>query len=326
MQKPILLFVLFVFFIPRQSFSCPQDQRKSLLEFKKLLIHNNIKNHSTQIALGELKTWRPNSDCCRWKLVRCNARSPFKEVTDLNLNNLVLSGSVSSTLLRPVLRISSLMRLDVSSNFIQGEIPGDGFVNLTRLISLDMGGNSFNGTIPPELFSLKTLQRLDLRMNTIGGTLSGDIKELKNLEELILDENLVGGEIPPEIGSLVNLSALSLSRNNLSGGIPWSIQNLTNLETLELENNSGLSGEIPTWLVGLQKLSILRLGGNKLQWNKNGSVFPQSKFTHLSLRSCGLQGNIPDWLKNQTDFSFLDLSLKRLGGNKLQRFKHKTWK
>lgn len=127
-------------------------------------------------------------------------------------------------------------------------------------------------------------------------------------------------------GSLVNLSALSLSRNNLSGGIPWSIQNLTNLETLELENNSGLSGEIPTWLVGLQKLSILRLGGNKLQWNKNGSVFPQSKFTHLSLRSCGLQGNIPDWLKNQTDFSFLDLSLKRLGGNKLQRFKHKTWK
>uniref|UniRef100_M4EGK7 Leucine-rich repeat-containing N-terminal plant-type domain-containing protein n=1 Tax=Brassica campestris TaxID=3711 RepID=M4EGK7_BRACM len=207
MQKPIFLscflFFFFVYFIPRQSFSCPQDHREFLLEFKKLLTHN-IKNHSTQIALGELKTWRPNSDCCKWKLVRCNTRSPSKEVTDLNLNGLVLFGSVSSTLLRPVLRVSSLMRLDVSSNFIQGEIPGDGFGNLTRLISLDMGRNSFNGTIPPDLFSIKTLQHLDLSMNAIGGTLSGDIKELKNLEELFLDENLIGGEIPPEIGISVN--------------------------------------------------------------------------------------------------------------------------
>ncbi|XP_033134193.1 receptor-like protein 46 [Brassica rapa] len=342
MQKPIFLscflFFFFVYFIPRQSFSCPQDHREFLLEFKKLLTHN-IKNHSTQIALGELKTWRPNSDCCKWKLVRCNTRSPSKEVTDLNLNGLVLFGSVSSTLLRPVLRVSSLMRLDVSSNFIQGEIPGDGFGNLTRLISLDMGRNSFNGTIPPDLFSIKTLQHLDLSMNAIGGTLSGDIKELKNLEELFLDENLIGGEIPPEIGSLtalrklslkqnkfsgsiqlsishlVNLSTLSMSRNNFSGGIPSSIQNLTNLETLELENNSGLSGEIPTWLFHLQKLRKLRLGGNKLQWNKNGSIFPQSKLTHLSLSSCGLEGKIPDWLKNQTDLYFLDLSLNRLEGS-----------
>lgn len=209
-QKPIFLscflFFFFVYFIPRQSFSCPQDHREFLLEFKKLLTHN-IKNHSTQIALGELKTWRPNSDCCKWKLVRCNTRSPSKEVTDLNLNGLVLFGSVSSTLLRPVLRVSSLMRLDVFSNFIQGEIPGDGFGNLTRLISLDMGRNSFNGTIPPDLFSIKTLQHLDLSMNAIGGTLSGDIKELKNLEELFLDENLIiGGEIPPEIGKNLKIN------------------------------------------------------------------------------------------------------------------------
>ena len=98
------------------------------------------------------------------------------------------------------------MRLDVSSNFIQGEIPGDGFGNLTRLISLDMGGNSFNGTIRPELFSIKTLQHLDLSMNAIGGTLSCDIKELKNLEELFLDENLIGGEIPPEIGKNLKIN------------------------------------------------------------------------------------------------------------------------
>lgn len=69
-----------------------------------------------------------------------------------------------------------------------------------------MGRNSFNGTIPPDLFSIKTLQHLDLSMNAIGGTLSGDIKELKNLEELFLDENLIGGEIPPEIGKNLKIN------------------------------------------------------------------------------------------------------------------------
>ncbi|XP_020886494.1 LRR receptor-like serine/threonine-protein kinase GSO2 [Arabidopsis lyrata subsp. lyrata] len=184
-----------------------------------------------------------------------------------------------------------------------------------------MSDNSFNGSIPPELFSLKNLQCLDLSRNDIGGTLSGSLSELltltlrqnlfsgsiplsvsqlTKLETFDLQNSSLSFEIPDGIGKLANISTLSLSRNKLSGGIPSSIQNLTNLETLELENNNGLSGEIPTWLFGLQKLKILRLGGNKLQWNKNVSVYAQSKLTHLSLRSCGLEGNIPDWLKNQT--------------------------
>ncbi|KAL1198981.1 Receptor-like protein 46 [Cardamine amara subsp. amara] len=366
MQKPSLLSCFFfVFFIPQLSFSCPQDQRQSLLEFKNLLTHN-IKNGSiTDQALRDLETWKPNSDCCKWQLVRYDALSPSREVTDLNLTYLVRSdsGSVSSSILRPVLRISSLVTLYVSRNSIEGKIPGDAFVNLTRLISLDMRLNNFNGSIPTELCSLKTLQRLDLSRNAIGGTLNGDIKELKNLQELVLVGNLIGGAIPPEIGSLVelrvlsmswnkfngsiplsvsqltkletfdlqsnslsfeipngignlvNLSTLSFSMNKLSGGIPSSIQNLKYLQSLTLNGNKDLSGEIPTWLFGLQNLRILRFGGNKLQWNSNGSVFAQSKLYELSLRACGLEGNIPDWLKNLTALVYLDLSMKKLQGS-----------
>jgi len=203
MSKQCLLscFLFFCFFIPQLSFSCPQDQRQSLLEFKNLLIHN-IKDNYT--AFEELGTWRPNSDCCKWLRVTCNASSPSKEVIDLNLFLLIPPGLVSSSILRPILRINSLVGLDVSFNNIQGEIPGYAFVNLTSLISLDMCCNRFNGSIPHELFSLTNLQRLDLSRNVIGGTLSGDIKELKNLQELILDENLIGGAIPSEIGKLEN--------------------------------------------------------------------------------------------------------------------------
>ncbi|KAG7580498.1 Leucine-rich repeat [Arabidopsis suecica] len=337
MLKPCHLsyfLLFFVFFIPQISFSCPQDQIQSLLEFKNLLTRD-INNQSTAIiTLEGLKTCRPNSDCCKWQLVRCSTRSPTREVIDLNLHSLILSGLVSSSVLRPVLhslilsglvsssvlrpvrRISSLVTLDISSNFIQGEIPGDGFVNLTSFISLDMSDNSFNGSIPPELFSLKNLQCLDLsrndveclaqlrtltlRQNLFSGSIPLSVSQLTKLETFDLQNNYLSFEIPDGIGKLANISTLSLSMNKLSGGIPSSIQNLTNLETLELENNNGLYGEIPTWLFGLQKLKILRLGGNKFQWNKNVSVYAQSKLTHLSLRSCGLEGNIPDWLKNQT--------------------------
>ncbi|XP_010422249.1 PREDICTED: putative leucine-rich repeat receptor-like serine/threonine-protein kinase At2g24130 [Camelina sativa] len=156
-QCPLSCLLFIFFFIPKLSFSCPQDQGKSLLEFKNLLMTHNVKNRSTgEIDLMErFKTWRPNSDCCKWQLVRCNARSPSREVI--------------------------------------GEIPGDAFVNLTSLISLDMSENSFHGSIPPTLYSLKSLRHLDLSRNVIGGMLSGDIKELKNLQELILDENLIVG-------------------------------------------------------------------------------------------------------------------------------------
>ncbi|XP_019084335.1 PREDICTED: receptor-like protein 12 [Camelina sativa] len=142
-----------------------------------------------------------------------------------------------------------------------------------------------------------------------------ELKDEVKLKTFDVQNNSLSSKIPDGIGNLVSLSVLSLSLNKLSGGIPSSIRNLKNLETLELENTNGLSGQIPTaWLFGLQKLEILRLGGNKLQWDNNGFSFLQSKLTHLSLRSCGLQGNIPDWLKNQTSLVYLDLSMNRLEG------------
>ncbi|EFH60705.1 hypothetical protein ARALYDRAFT_896481 [Arabidopsis lyrata subsp. lyrata] len=190
MLKPCILscvLVFFVFFIPQISFSCPQDQIQSLLEFK-ILLTQNTNNHTTAIiTLEGLETWRPNSDSCN-----CNS----------------------------------------------SDIPGDGFVSLTSFISLDMSDKSFNGSIPPELFSLKTLRRLDLSMNVIGGTLSGDIKELKNLQELILYENFIEGEIPPEIGSLAKLRTLTLWPNMFSGSKPLSVSQLSKLETFDLQNNS----------------------------------------------------------------------------------------
>ncbi|MBA0687340.1 hypothetical protein Goari_014887, partial [Gossypium aridum] len=154
----------------------------------------------------------------------------------------------------------------------------------------DMRGNSFNGSIPLELFHLANLEFLDLSDNMIEGVLPNDvftvpgnqisgriplsILQLRKLEVLNLQNNSFSLEIPADIGSLVNLTTLDLSKNRLSGEIPSSIRKMRKLETLQLENNM-LSGEFPTWLFDLKEMKKLHLGGNKLARNNNLAIEPK---------------------------------------------------
>jgi Leucine-rich repeat (LRR) protein len=45
-----------------------------------------------------------------------------------------------------------LTKLDLSANLIQGgELLGDSLANLSKLVHLDLSGNSFHGNIPKEI-------------------------------------------------------------------------------------------------------------------------------------------------------------------------------
>ncbi|KAF2288190.1 hypothetical protein GH714_004887 [Hevea brasiliensis] len=138
---------------------------------------------------------------------------------------------------------------------------GVGFANLTNLVELFMDENSFNGSIPPQLFSLRHLERLDLSENLIGGTLDNNLGDLSNLKELSLDNNLIQGKIPLQIGNLTNLEALSLSHNKLSGAILYRLSlndlltmasslNVANFVTLKLKQSN-----YPLWREQLLSLA-----------------------------------------------------------------------
>ena len=85
-----------------------------------------------------------------------------------------------------------------------------------RVKALELGGNSLNGTIPPEIGNLTAL------------------------EHLYLGGNRLTGPIPPEIGNLAALKALRLFQNALSGPLPLQLANLAALEDLNLDYNAGL--------------------------------------------------------------------------------------
>jgi Leucine-rich repeat (LRR) protein len=284
----LLQLVLVILFTP--SLCCPEDQKQALLLFKASFLNATA---STTYS-SKFESWNSSSDCCQWERVNCTSPFGSKTVIALYLSDIVVWNTeeprvVSFTIFTPLFRIRSLTDLDLSYNEIQGELLGDDLANMSKLIRLDLEGNSFHGNIPKEIGNMTKLQ------------------------QLFLSGNSFFGEVPASILNL-NLSiTLDFSNNNLTGTIPSSIQKLTKLETLNLENNL-LTGDIPSWLFNIKGLKFLYLGGNYLTWNNKAKIMPRCTLFGLSMRSCGLTGEIPDWISTQKTLVALDLSQNQLEG------------
>jgi hypothetical protein len=113
--------------------------------------------------------------------------------------------------------VSLVTGMDLSSNFLTGEIPG-GLSNLQRLKFLNVSRNYLSGSIPKGIGDLKFLESLDISWNQLSGT------------------------IPSSISNLMYLSSLNLSSNQLSGKIPKGNQLQTLNDPSMYANNSGLCG------------------------------------------------------------------------------------
>ena len=198
---------IFIIFFIFPCLSCPEYQNQTLLQFKSSLLAINS-------SLDTFDSWNSPSN------------STSSTVIGLDLSDLNFMPYerplLPSVILAPLYWIKSLKELDVSYNDILGKIPTMGIINLTKLVHLDMSGNKFNGSIPPQLLQLRHLQYLDLSSNSLRGDLSSEVGSLKNLKVLRLNKNFLNGKIPEEIGSLTKLQALSLHENILSDGIPSS--------------------------------------------------------------------------------------------------------
>ncbi|CAN6852613.1 unnamed protein product [Brassica oleracea] len=139
---------------------------------------------------------------------------------------------------------TSLTKLFLLANNMDGHVPIKELRDLTNLEVLDMSWNGFNDSIP--------------------------IQDLS--------QNEFSGEIPVELGGLLKLHALNLSRNYLSGEIPRSFSGLKNVESLDLSFNR-LHGEIPD-ILHIYITSLSSLGVFKVSYNNLSGVIPEGG--HLS--------------------------------------------
>jgi Leucine-rich repeat (LRR) protein len=189
-----------------------------------------------------------------------------------------------------------LEKLDMSFTLFHGDINAPVFAKLSNLKYLEMGGNSYNSTIPSEIYQLPLLERFYIQNSFVEGNLEF-IKSMPVIFELWLDDNPgMVGTIPTEIGNLKTLESISFSGCKFYGQIPSEIGLLTGMQDIWLYNN-GLTGTIPTQLGNLANLQNFQTEGNDLKGSMpseiciNGGLY-NGNLQFLATDCTGAGGNV----------------------------------
>lgn len=205
-------------------------------------------------------------------------------VVNLSFNRLV--GDVPSNL---GYDCGNLEHLDLSVNFLKGEIPR-ALGNCSHLRTLLLSSNALYGVIPSELGKLRSLEVLDVSKNRLHGSLTANLGKCSNLTVLVLsshfnvpsresyprgeafngipvealnDHNSFEGSIPGEITSLLKLKIIWAPGANFGGEFPSKWGSCKSLTMVNLAQNS-FTGEITSLFTGCTDLKYLNLSSNSL--------------------------------------------------------------
>ncbi|KAJ1418052.1 Leucine-rich repeat [Sesbania bispinosa] len=256
----------------------------------------------------------------------------------LGLYNNSFSGPISPVLCHKLSSENSLNFLDISYNFLAGEVP-DCWENWKGLSFLFMENNKLTGEVPPSISSLIYLQILDLH-NNLSGNFSLDLSNMKNLEIINIERNKFSGTVPVVPHSM---QMMILRSNQLEGNIPLHLCNLSSLIQLDLSQNK-LSGAIPQCIgnltsMGEEKQTIhypfsfnmytkglqlnykdfgfyrsLDLSTNNLSGEIPPEVFSLVQLKSLNLSRNHYTGKIPREIGDMKNLESLDLSNNQLSG------------
>ncbi|KAK9116813.1 hypothetical protein Sjap_015760 [Stephania japonica] len=206
-----------------------------------------------------------------------------------------------------------LVMIDLHSRSLKGNLENFNFSSFPDLLSLNLGGNLLNGSIPSQIGNLTKLTMLDLSYNDLIGSLPQSIGQLKSLRSLDLSYNKLVGSLPQSIGQLKSLRYLDLSINKLIGPIPATIGNMTKLEYLELSSNQ-LAGSLTQSIGQLYSLHYLDLSINKLIGSIPATIGNMTNVQEIGLSSNQLVGSLPQSIGQLKSLSSLDLSSNYLTG------------
>ncbi|KAK6157834.1 LOW QUALITY PROTEIN: hypothetical protein DH2020_012082 [Rehmannia glutinosa] len=183
----------------------------------------------------------------------------FRKLRVINLSFNRLVGCVPSNL---GYGCGNLEHLDLSNNFLKGEIPR-ALGNCSRLRTLLMSSNVLRGVIPNELGKLRNLEVLDVSKNSLGGPLPTNLGNCTNLSVLVLSthfsprgetshgfsgaHNSFEGSIPEEITTLPNLKLIWAPGSNFKGNFPSKWGDCKSLKMLNLAQNNFSGRDVPIY-------------------------------------------------------------------------------
>ncbi|XP_050145537.1 tyrosine-sulfated glycopeptide receptor 1-like [Malus sylvestris] len=268
----VLLFILFIAsIISTTHAACSKMDQHSLLS-------------SFDIASSSLN-WSSN-DCCRWEGIICNMAG---RVTHLLLPSKRLKGVISPSLGN----LTHLSHLNLSHNILSGHLEVGFFLSLSRLHILDLSYNFISGEVPLSLPS-SHIRLVDLSSNQFNGTIpSSFLQRAWNLRNLNVSNNLLTGQIPSSICFYSSsFRLLDFSHNEFSGIIPLGIGNCSKLELFRAGFNN-LLGTLPTDIHNAQALEEISLPSNKLSGPIGENISNLTNLTILDLYLNQLSGALP---------------------------------
>ncbi|XP_022134216.1 probable leucine-rich repeat receptor-like serine/threonine-protein kinase At3g14840, partial [Momordica charantia] len=118
------------------------------------------------------------------------------------------SQSLPGTLPSQLFKLPYLKELDLTRNYLSGEIPREW--GSTKLLKISLFGNRLTGSIPEEIGNITTLRELVLENNHLSGRLPSALGNLSNLERFFLSSNNFTGKLPKSLGMLKSLIVLGI--------------------------------------------------------------------------------------------------------------------
>jgi Leucine-rich repeat (LRR) protein len=233
------------------------------------------------------ENWLQTDDFCQWQGVECWDIGDQKtgRVRKVLLPNNGLLGTIPDT----IYSMQHLTYIDFSRNDIVmpfrniKESPHIYQINIAGTQTTDFDGIQYaasffhelhadqtpiSGTIPKEIFELRTLKVLSLSECDLSGTITEDISGMAQLQELYLSGNNLKGTLPDIWNTLPNLSILALAKNQFTGVLPGSLDFSPSLLALSLQDQTtkggGLTGALLPF-TSTRTLRTLLLGDNQFE-------------------------------------------------------------
>ncbi|KAK8365044.1 hypothetical protein V6Z12_A02G024900 [Gossypium hirsutum] len=296
---------------------CLDDQRSTLLLLQHHLYYAPQFNFSSKFEL-----WDPNTHCCSWKGVTCDA---LGHVVGIDLSNKNLSEVIVVSLLKTPTEDSKPKCEPVKGVWLQAaklKTP----VEDSKQKSEPVKGvyalknpTRFHGQIPVEISYLTRLVSLDLsnqgscylRYYTILDPYYGRYNYYELHPELEQPLKLEKPNFKTLIKNLRFLTELYLDGVDISTqSAKWCETTslvLSNLLVLSL-SNCGMKGPLCSSLSRLSFLSKLILDGNPISYLPPNFLVNSSRLVSLSLIACNLNGHFPTGIHLLPKIQSIDIS------------------
>eukprot|EP00850_Spirogloea_muscicola_P018115 SM000162S02393 [mRNA] locus=s162:272236:278270:- [translate_table: standard] len=278
------------------------------------------------VNAGGVERWPPHTDPCQrpWPGIMCNGSSDANgadaaHVVAVCLSGVPLGGSLAGAI-SALTALPALTIIKLTAAGLTGNIPWLDILQLSSLRSLNLSSNQLEGALPGFL-ALPHLEALDVSGNRLAGNVPAGLSLLLGLTVLSFSWNAgIGGPLPPSLGQLGSLQRLRAASCNLSGGVPAALfPRGSRLVELDLSSNR-LVGPLPTSLANAEGLINLRLQGNVLSDAIPPQIGALLHLGNLELQGNRLTGPLPVEIAGLPRLATLDLRFNNLNGTIPQGF------